>query len=353
MDPDIGVVTRSVAEGVNYVSVPRGRHGLGLKMVSLMTRGVSVLGELDREVGFDVLHGHGGYSGAVARLRTGAAKVMTQHTSFEEDRATLGDLSAQGFRFEAWRRQLVYPGFLMRRYRRWYLGEMRRILAVTRDVAVSTSEESGLPLERFEVAGNGVELSEFKQGDPDVSSGSSVLFYGRLAPRKGVQVLLHAFSCLAEARPDATLTVVGEGPYLPRLMEEAAGLGISGKVSFTGRLPGDELAERIRRCGVVVIPSLFEGFPITLLEAAAMGKPIVVSRLPGVEEVMRDGDDCVMAEPGDVDGLTDALLRVMGGAELRRRLGRGARVTAEAHTWEKTAMKVLEVYEDVSRGMDR
>jgi glycosyltransferase involved in cell wall biosynthesis len=350
LDPDIGDVTWGVEDGVQYVSVPCGSRGLGLKMLCLMTRGVNILGELDREVGFDVVHGHGGYSGAVARLRTGAAKVMTQHTSFEEDQATLDDLSAQGFRLEVWRRQLLYPGFLMAWYRRWYLGEMSRILTVTRDVAASTSEVSGLPMELFEVARNGVELSEFEPGDPNESSGSNMLFYGRLAPRKGVQVLLRAFSGLAKARPDTTLTIVGEGPYLPRLKEETAGLGISGKVSFTGRVSGDELAERMRRCRVVVIPSLFEGFPITLLEAAAMGKPIVVSRLPGVEEVMKDDEDCVMVEPGDVDGLTDALLRLTDDAELRRRIGRGARATAEAHTWEKTAKKVIEVYEDVSRG---
>jgi glycosyltransferase involved in cell wall biosynthesis len=97
---------------------------------------------------------------------------------------------------------------------------------------------------------------------------------------------------------------------------------------------------------MVVIPSLYEGIPLTLFESAALGKPIITSSLPGICEVMTDEHTCLMSPPGDTKGLADSIMRLLSDENLRQEIGKNAkRIVEKNYTWDHIAEKTMKVYQ--------
>jgi glycogen synthase len=147
-----------------------------------------------------------------------------------------------------------------------------------------------------------------------------VLFVGRLEPRKGVDVLLDAF---ARVEGDVALTLAGPGGengYRRGLAPELAA-----KVEFAGTVSDERLDELLAGADVVCQPSRYESHGIVLIEAMMFGKPIVTTSGGGIPEVVEDGGDALLAEPGDAAGLARHLGALASDAGLRARLGARAR----------------------------
>ena len=152
-----------------------------------------------------------------------------------------------------------------------------------------------------------------------------VLFAGRLSPEKGI-------ADLVAAAHDLPLVVAGDGP-LRDLVPDALG--------FVGH---DELERLYDEAAVVVLPSYREGLPLAVLEAMAHGRPVVATRVGGIPDLVEDGATGFLVEPGDVDGLRAALLRLLADPELRRRLGNEARRRVRRCSWEAVAAETLDAY---------
>jgi glycosyltransferase involved in cell wall biosynthesis len=183
------------------------------------------------------------------------------------------------------------------------------------------------------VVGNGVAI-------PDATAqGEGVLYLGRLAPKKGVDVLLHAMSGL-----DASLTIVGDGPERAMLEDLAAELDVN--VSFVGRVPPERVGEYYRKAGVYCLPSVRgEGLPNTVLEAMSWGLPCVTTDSGALPSVIGEGERGKMVESGDVAALRDALEELLEESSERNRLGRNAREYVVAqHSWDAIASKLEEQY---------
>ncbi len=144
-----------------------------------------------------------------------------------------------------------------------------------------------------------------------------VLYAGRLVQPKGVDVLVRA-----AARVDCELVVCGDGRELEPLRRRASSLGIDSRVTFTGWLAEDELAEQIADAAVVAIPSLWpEPFGLVGIEAFAAGRPVVASDTGGVRDWLTEGIDGLAVPPGDVAALAGALERLLGDGALCERMG--------------------------------
>jgi glycosyltransferase involved in cell wall biosynthesis len=155
-----------------------------------------------------------------------------------------------------------------------------------------------------------------------------ILYAGRLSPEKGVRELVEA----ADGLP---LVVVGDGP----LRDE-----VPGAVGF---LPHDELEERYARAAVVACPSHREGFGVVCAEAMAHGRPVVAGNVGGLRDLVVHEETGLLIEPGDVAALREALARLLGDADLRRRFGEAGRARiAEHFTWQRFADETLQAYED-------
>lgn len=152
---------------------------------------------------------------------------------------------------------------------------------------------------------------------------------GRLLPQKNHKLLLEAAALVRDRHPHARFLVAGDGPLRPELEQQAAALGLTGHVEFTGetRTPYQFLSS----LDLFVMSSDWEGLPLVAMEAMACGVPVVATNVGGVSELVSDGNNGLLTQPGDAGALADALGRVIQDEELRAALGAGARATVREH----------------------
>jgi glycosyltransferase involved in cell wall biosynthesis len=163
--------------------------------------------------------------------------------------------------------------------------------------------EWGWPRERFVHVPSFVDAIALR---PDAAAGRGFLYFGRLAPEKGLLTLIEA-----AARARVALRVAGEGPQLAVLESRARELDAD--VEFLGRLSRERTAEAVRASRATVVPSeCYENAPISILESFALGKPVVGARIGGIPELVEEGVTGWTFESGAVDELAAALRRVEG-----------------------------------------
>ena len=164
-----------------------------------------------------------------------------------------------------------------------------------------------------------------------------ILSVGRLVPKKGFPVLLEAASRLAARRVDFRLEIVGGGPEHKRLDALVASLGIGDRVVLSGMAVRDEVRAAYRRASCFVLACQIgedgdrDGIPNTLAEAMACGLPVVATRLPGIEEVVRDGVTGILVPPQDPAALACALVQILDHPERARAIGAKAREWVAEH----------------------
>jgi glycosyltransferase involved in cell wall biosynthesis len=163
-----------------------------------------------------------------------------------------------------------------------------------------------------------------------------------LVNMKGVEVALRAFAKLAPDRA-AELELYGSHPDVPRWCELAAQLGIAGRVTFHGFVPNPELPRRVAAADLLLHPTESESFGQVLGEAAALGLPVVTSRVGAVPEIVEHERTGLLCAAGDVEAFAHALRELAASPELRSRLGTAARARAEQR-WRWSA--VAERFED-------
>jgi len=161
-----------------------------------------------------------------------------------------------------------------------------------------------------------------------------------LVRRKGLDVLLEALAELTAADASPTLWIAGEGPQRRALEQQARALGIGGRVRLLGQR--DDVPELLAACDVFVLPSRQEGLGVAALEAMALGRPVVASRVGGLGGAVVHEHTGLLVPPEDARALRDALARLLRDAELRARLGSaGPRHVAERYA----AGSMVDAYE--------
>lgn len=141
----------------------------------------------------------------------------------------------------------------------------------------------------------------------------------RLIEQKGVTYGLRAFARVAPSVPNACLIIAGEGPLRPALETEATSLGLNDRVRFLGWR--DDVLPVFAGLDLLLMPSLWEGFGLALLEAMSQRLPIVGSQVSAIPEVVINGETGLLVPPRDVDGLASALTTLLADAPLRQHMG--------------------------------
>ena len=200
----------------------------------------------------------------------------------------------------------------------------------------------GFDVSRFVVVPNFVEVDQF---EPHFG-GDYVLYFGRLSPEKGVDVLIRAMAKL----PHIPLVIAGTGPQEKALKSLASQTGAN--VRFTGFLSGNELKEAIYGARFTVLPSVcFENSPLSVMESFAAGKPVIGTNLGGIPELVSE-DVGILVPPGDVDALAEAISTLWHNEPAVLKMGRNARALAEEKfTTQKHLEKILEIYRAAVAGV--
>jgi glycosyltransferase involved in cell wall biosynthesis len=224
------------------------------------------------------------------------------------------------------------------------VGMADAIVAVSHAVADSVTRRAG---QEIRVIPNGVDTERFHP-DPNREPGSRLVFVGRLIANKGPDVAIEAFMMVLERAPDATLTMVGDGPMADALRRQVKECGIEGSVTFLGLL--DDVSGILRESDLFVRPSEIEGMPLTILEAMATGLPVVACDVGGVAEVVTGGVTGHVVAPGSAREVAGAILDVI--TDERKAAGMGAaglRRVQEGFNWDQTTAANLELFEELTR----
>ncbi|GGJ41712.1 colanic acid biosynthesis glycosyltransferase WcaL [Sphingopyxis bauzanensis] len=144
-----------------------------------------------------------------------------------------------------------------------------------------------------------------------VSSPARLVFVGRLSPEKGLFGLLDALAVLKASGAAFELVVVGDGPLNATIQARVGDLGLFERVQFVGGLPEAGTLAEIARADILVLPSLMEGLPVVLIEALALGRPVVASRVAGIPELIEEGESGYLFAPSDWRDLAAVLQRLL------------------------------------------
>lgn len=230
---------------------------------------------------------------------------------------------------------------------------LRRIIAVSEEVKTHYARELHVPARRLAVVRNGIRLPPFVappnitlradliRGRPDYI----VLTPARLHPQKGHEYLLAA----AAQVPDATFVLAGDGPLRAELEARARKLGLADRCIFLGHR--SDMLDLLAVSDLFVLPSLFEGLPISVLEAMAAQRPVVATSIGGTDEVVIHGVTGLLVPPRDPATLAAAIRRLRADPVLAERLAAAGRERVEREfSAVAMARNVMRIYDEVLGG---
>lgn len=248
------------------------------------------------------------------------------------------------------------PGFLPEALRLWHVLSGGIIRFLWRNAAFVVANSKGLaslarssaPKLEVAIIPNGVAVFDpvGKQVLPAQSNGRPLrlISVGRLHVQKNYPCLLEALS--QTTHTDWQLEIIGDGPERGALENMAARLGIAAKVTFCGWMDRNDLLRRLADADIFVFPSIQEGMPNAVLEAMAMGLPVIACRIEGCEEVVVHGETGFLVSPDNSVAFGEALAQLLHDPDMRKRFGENGRTRVrETYTWKAVASGYAELCE--------
>jgi len=268
----------------------------------------------------DVLFVNGlAFESVLANLLLRRPLVMKVVGDLAWERATARGWTSDDF--EAFqRRRYGLKIELLKALRAWWTRRAHRVIVPSRYLAGWVARW-GVPADHIAVIYNALEpLDGVRPLPVPLATPIKAVTVGRLVPWKRVDGILEAVARV----PDLGLVIIGDGPERPRLERLAQSLGLSGRVYFAGARSREETLGLMAACHLFVLNSTYEGLPHVVLEAMALGLPVVATAVGGIPEVVRDGETGVLIAMGS-GGLREVLSRLASRSDLRERLGQAAR----------------------------
>jgi glycogen synthase len=220
-------------------------------------------------------------------------------------------------------------------------------------------ERLGTAMERFTYVPGAVDTSRFRPREGwrpgDASDPPALLYHGRVDRRKGALDLLDACAVLRGRGVPFRLIVSGIGPDHDECRDRIPALGLAGVATMRGYVAYEDVPTVYHEGDIFVSPTYAEGFSNTILEAMASGLPTASCYAVGVVDCLRDGENGLLTQPGDVPALADALQRLLTDAPLRERLaGVALEECRRVYSWQAVGRQIMDAYGRVAgRGPDR
>jgi glycosyltransferase involved in cell wall biosynthesis len=231
------------------------------------------------------------------------------------------------------------------------------------DVLLVSNERTRLSLPKrtkgrvIEFVENGVELDIWQRKAASALPGPAIrfIYLGRLVDWKAVDLLIKAFA-RASTQIDATLEIIGDGELRGKLQALADSLNVKDRINFAGWMSQSQAAERLGHSDVFVLPSLYECGGAVVLEAMAVGLPVIATRWGGPADYV-DSSCGILIEPSSeenlVNGMAEAMIHLTRSPETRRQMGAAGRARVEEHfTWDKKVDALLEIFTSLSKPKD-
>ena len=255
----------------------------------------------------------------------------------------------------------TYGGFISKTHVYFYNRLVNKLLSHA-NIIISPSEyyidESiflGKYRDKIVVIPNGINVDEFDIGYSKEEcrdklglplNNKILLYLGVIHPHKGPDVLLKAMPKIIKEVSNTELVFVGRGTMKKELEMVSKKLGVDGRIRFAGFVEESLKPLYYKAADVFCLPSTrkHESFGIVNLEAMACGVPIVASKIGGVPDVVKDGENGLLVTPKDLDALADAIIYLLENENVRKEMGKNGRKKAEDYSWERIAEETEKVY---------
>ncbi len=278
---------------------------------------------------FDVIHTMGPFPPSIS--------FFALHYSHSLNVTTFHSTGFKNYRFGS---------YLFRKIFKRYSAKLHGLIAIS-----ETARDTFLPYipGEYAIIPSGVDLEKFHPDVPMLEEfkgkQNRILYLGRLDRRKGLIELLHALKIVKMEIKDALLIVVGKGPLENDCRKLVKELGLSDAVIFKGYAESDAIPSYYASCDVYCSPALGgESFGIVLLEAMAIGKPVLASRIPGYDRVITDGYNGLFFDPRNPEEIAQKIILVLKNSALKNRLINNAKEFVKGYSWESVAKRVEEFY---------
>lgn len=233
--------------------------------------------------------------------------------------------------------------FLLPLAKQWFTYAIRAAIFPSETVR-KVWQPMGLNIELMTVIPHGVDGNLFMPGAKKSGKNTKLVFLARLVPKKGGDHTLRALDLLHHLYPELHLIIIGRGPEEGRLKRLTRELKLTDCVSFVGKVMEEEKAAYLKSADIFIAPYADEGFGLSVIEAMACGCPVVGFRNRAFGEVLSDYNKNFLVEPGDTQGLAQAINRLLKDASLRRKTGEWCREKTLAFRWDKVAEATEQVY---------
>lgn len=234
---------------------------------------------------------------------------------------------------------------------RWLLRWPQRVVTGSHDVERFVRHAFHVPANRVQTIYCGIAPESFARVHRQEPARPTIVTVGRLVTRKGHEILIDALSLVRERIADAELVIVGDGPCRAALEHAAHAAGIAHAVRFAGTIHPTHAA--LGQASVFAFPSLVEPQGLAVLEAFAAGVPVVASRTGGIPEMIVDGVEGLLVEPGDSRALAAALVRMLSDPPFARACTERARLRLQTFHVAHLTDAYMQIYDDVIAGHAR
>jgi glycosyltransferase involved in cell wall biosynthesis len=178
---------------------------------------------------------------------------------------------------------------------------------------------------------NGIHLSN------NISHGKKILFIGRLVPEKGVTYLIDAVKDIEQE-----VNIFGTGPEYKNLKNQA---NTNKKVKFCGKFPNSKINTILKDGRVLVLPSISEGLPNVILEAMNLGVPVIATKVGGIPDIIKTGQNGILVEPENANKLKEAITTLMNNEKIRNKMSKNCKKEIKKYSWGKIIQQIEKTIE--------
>lgn len=333
---------------INLISVERKNWDLSHgNWFTLSFQFSQVLKKLIKQNNFDVIHftdvREFFWTNLFCRKRNKAIVIGTMHDY------TFVEANCNPFFYKKlyndWAKRYCYYNFV-KYTERFCLKNLDHLISVSESIKEKLEENYKINGKKISTVYNGI----FLKSDLNKISNKReqiILIVGNNLQRKGIVILFKAFVKLQKKYPNLKILAIGQDrnkKYLENLTED---MGIEKKVELVDTKPNEYILEKIRKVSMYVMPSLSEGFGITFLEAMACGTPVIGGNVGGTRELVKNGENGFLVNPGDYNDLADKISVLLDDDNVRNKFIENGLGTVKDFSVEKMVEKTLKIYADV------
>ena len=202
---------------------------------------------------------------------------------------------------------------------------------------------------KIHIVPSGIEYDKIEEirSYTSLNESPDIFFVNNLTKIKGVDILIKAIPTVIKSIPNLSVHIAGSGPQENELKLLTKKLNLENHIKFLGFISEEDKYQYYKACKIVVVPSRWDCQPFAPLDAAASGKPVVASRIGGIQDTVEDGKTGFLFEPGNIEDLAEKIITLLKDEELREEMGSVAKEKAKSYDWKKIAERTVEIYKEV------